>query len=54
MKNGGEDMIEITWRLCREVFEAEKVPRGWSKGLIFPLFKGVIGKLLTIIDLSIF
>ena len=40
LKNGGEDMIEITWRLCREVFEAEKVPRGWSKGLIFPLFKG--------------
>ena len=40
LKKGGEDMIELTWMLCRDVFEAERVPGDWAKGLIFPLFKG--------------
>ena len=33
-------MLELTWKLCSEVFEAERVPRDWTRGLIFPLFKG--------------
>ena len=32
-------MLELTWKLCSEVFEAERVPRDWTRGLIFPLFK---------------
>jgi hypothetical protein len=33
-------MLEMTWQLCSEVFEAERVPSDWTRGLIFPLFKG--------------
>ena len=40
LKRGGEGMLELTWKLCSEVFEAERVPRDWTRGLIFPLFKG--------------
>ena len=40
LKQGGEDMIELTWVLIREIFEAEYIPSDWSKGLIYPLFKG--------------
>ena len=40
LKRGGEEMLEMTWQLCRDVFEAERVPSDWNKGLIFPLFKG--------------
>ena len=40
LKRGGEEMLKLTWKLCSEVFEAERVPRDWTRGLIFPLFKG--------------
>ena len=33
-------MLEMTWQLCSEVFEAERVPSDWTRGLTFPLFKG--------------
>ena len=39
-KRGGEDMLELTWSLVKGIFEAERIPSDWSKGLIFPLFKG--------------
>ena len=39
LKRGGEGMLELTWKLCSEVFEAERVPRDWTRGLIFPLFR---------------
>ena len=35
LKRGGERMLELTWKLCSEVFEAERVPRDWTRGLIF-------------------
>ena len=40
LKHGGDELMEMTWKLCRDVFEAEQVPRDWSKGLIYPLYKG--------------
>ena len=40
LKQGGDDLIDLTWSLLREIFEAETIPSDWSKGLIFPLFKG--------------
>jgi hypothetical protein len=40
LKQGGEDLVDITWFLLKQVFEAERIPTDWSKGLIYPLFKG--------------
>ena len=37
---GGERVEEATWKLCREIFESEKYPITWARGLIFPIFKG--------------
>jgi len=37
---GGEKITEATWKLCRVVFRRECYPSSWSKGLIFPIFKG--------------
>lgn len=37
---GGEKVVEATWRLCHKVFQDEKYPKDWARGLIFPLFKG--------------
>ena len=27
------------WKLCREVFQLEMIPKDWARGLIFPIFK---------------
>src|SRR5690242_2406382 len=40
LKRGGEEMLEMTCQLCSEVFEAERVPSDWTRGLILPLYKG--------------
>jgi len=37
---GGEKVVEATWKLCHKVFQDEKYPKDWARGLIFPLFKG--------------
>ena len=37
---GGEKIVEATWRLCEGVFQSEKYPKDWARGLIFPIFKG--------------
>jgi hypothetical protein len=37
---GGERVEEATWKLCSEIFESEKYPITWARGLIFPIFKG--------------
>ena len=38
-KYGGETVLEATWRLFRRLFEEEKIPKDWSRGLIVPLPK---------------
>src|SRR3569623_1280764 len=40
LTHGGDGMIDMTWQLCRQVFDTERVPKDWTKGPIFPLFKG--------------
>src|SRR3569623_279919 len=40
LKQGGEDLLDLTWLLIKQLFEAERIPSDWSKGLIYPLFKG--------------
>jgi Reverse transcriptase (RNA-dependent DNA polymerase) len=40
LTHGGDGMIDMTWQLCRQVFDTERVPKDWTKGLIFPLLKG--------------
>ena len=40
-KYGGEKLIEATLKLFQEIWEKdERFPTQWSRGLIFPLFKG--------------
>jgi hypothetical protein len=38
-KFGGEGISQSTARLCNEIFELERIPKDWARGLIFPLFK---------------
>jgi hypothetical protein len=38
-KFGGEGISQSTARLCNELFELERIPKDWARGLIFPLFK---------------
>ena len=38
-KFGGEGIHQATARLCNEIFELERIPKDWARGLIFPLFK---------------
>jgi len=38
-KFGGEGITQSTARLCTEIFELERIPKDWARGLIFPLYK---------------
>jgi hypothetical protein len=38
-KYGGEGVCQSTAILCNELFELERIPKDWARGLIFPLFK---------------
>ena len=38
-KFGGEGISRATAKLCEEMFRAERVPKDWARGLIFPLHK---------------
>jgi hypothetical protein len=38
-KFGGEGICQATARLCWELFELERIPKDWARGLIFPLYK---------------
>jgi len=37
---GGDKIVEATWILCKEIFDKEKYPVNWARGLIFLIFKG--------------
>ena len=39
-KFGGEQTTIYLWKLFQKIFASEAFPEQWSKGLIFPLFKG--------------
>ena len=39
IKWGGKAVEVALWKLCREVFELEMIPKDWARGLIFPIFK---------------
>ncbi len=39
-KYGGDKVTEYLWKVYQQVFESEEFPEVWSKGMIFPLFKG--------------
>ena len=39
-KFGGDQTTIYLWKLFQKIFASEAFPEQWSKGLIFPLFKG--------------
>ena len=39
LKFGGEGIGKATAKLCQFMFNCEKVPKDWARGLIFPLYK---------------
>ena len=39
IKYGGNDVEVALWKLCREIFQVEMIPKDWARGLIFPIFK---------------
>ena len=40
LKFGGERVKEAVYLLIRRAYELEEVPKDWSRGIIFPIFKG--------------
>lgn len=40
LKFGGEPVSLALWLLIKRIFEEETIPLDWSKGIIFPIFKG--------------
>jgi hypothetical protein len=36
---GGPVMEESIWKLCNIMFSCERIPRDWTRGIIFPLYK---------------
>ena len=39
MKEGGEGVIEVLWKLIGQVWGEEAIPQDWAEGLVTPLFK---------------
>src|SRR3954452_11569279 len=39
MKEGGEILRLAVWKMCREAWRVERVPRDWRQGVIVPLYK---------------
>ena len=39
-KYGGDQVVTYLWKLYQKIFDGEQFPTEWSRGLIFPLFKG--------------
>ncbi len=37
---GGESLVSATWKFYQAVWSGEEFPKLWSKGIIFPIFKG--------------
>ena len=44
LKFGGEGIGKATAKLCQFMFNCEKVPNDWARGLIFPLYKDGDGR----------
>ena len=40
LKFGGKDLEEAIWKLFNNIWQEEEIPESWSRGLIFPIFKG--------------
>ena len=39
LKKGGENITNALHKLCVKVWEDEKLPNDWTRGIIFPIYK---------------
>ena len=40
IKDGGDRVLDWTWRLCNMAFESNVLPEDWRSAIIVPLYKG--------------